>query len=61
MKQINLEEKGLRMREVKQRRNWAGMSTRNINKPATELANLLKMPPESHPIRNDLIMLIENS
>jgi hypothetical protein len=40
MKQINLKEKGLRMGEVKyQRRLSAGMSTRNINKPATELAN----------------------
>jgi hypothetical protein len=34
-----LEEKGLRMHEVKQqRRNSAGMSTCNINKPATDLA-----------------------
>jgi len=32
------------MREVKkQRRNWAGMSTRNINKHATELAIRLRL------------------
>lgn len=47
-RQRNWEEKGLRMREVKkQRRNWAGMSTRNINKPATELARTSNQQPHT--------------
>jgi hypothetical protein len=48
-RQRNWEEKGLRMREVKkQRRNWAGMSTHNINKHETELAKTLNS--QGHPI-----------
>ena len=53
-----MEEKGLRMREVKQQgRNLAGMSTRNINKPATELATLESVNVSQQHNGNDLAVL----